>query len=78
MEKPNISQREAEILKMISQGLNSQQIADGLFISRHTVNTHRKNILKKLQVNSTTRAIVLFMQQQIDVQQVATEMRIAS
>jgi DNA-binding CsgD family transcriptional regulator len=39
--------REAEIIRLISDGLNSNQIADRLFITTDTVKTHRKNIMKK-------------------------------
>lgn len=42
-----LSEREGQVLSLISLGLTSAQIADKLFISQHTVNTHRKNILKK-------------------------------
>ena len=46
--KGNIfSDREFEIIKLIHSGLQSEQIAEKLFLSRHTVNTHRKNILDK-------------------------------
>ena len=41
------SKREFEIIKMIMEGLSSEQIAEKLFLSRYTVNTHRVNILKK-------------------------------
>jgi len=41
------SDREFEIIKLVHQGLDSEQIAENLFLSRHTVNTHRKNILDK-------------------------------
>jgi len=43
----HLTTREMEILKLISNGLNSSQIATQLFLSLHTVNTHRSNILKK-------------------------------
>ena len=43
----NLSERELEILKLIESGLGSKEIADKLFISVHTVNTHRSNILEK-------------------------------
>jgi DNA-binding CsgD family transcriptional regulator len=42
-----LSEREGQILSLISLGFTSAQIADKLFISQHTVNTHRKNILRK-------------------------------
>ena len=41
------SEREFEIIKLIHEGLDSEQIAEKLFLSKHTVNTHRKNILDK-------------------------------
>jgi DNA-binding CsgD family transcriptional regulator len=46
--KGNIfSDREFEIIRMVQKGLDSEQIAEKLFLSKHTVNTHRKNILDK-------------------------------
>jgi DNA-binding CsgD family transcriptional regulator len=42
------SEREFQIIKLVEEGLNSQQIADRLFLSRHTISTHRSNILNKL------------------------------
>jgi hypothetical protein len=41
------SDREFEIIKLIESGLNSEHIAEKLFLSVHTVNTHRRNILEK-------------------------------
>jgi DNA-binding CsgD family transcriptional regulator len=41
------SEREFEIIKLIGSGMESDQIADKLFLSVHTVNTHRRNILEK-------------------------------
>jgi len=41
------SDREFEIIKLVHQGLDSEHIAEKLFLSKHTVNTHRKNILDK-------------------------------
>ena len=43
----DFSDREFEIIKMIKSGFDSEQIAEKLFLSKHTVNTHRKNILNK-------------------------------
>ena len=39
--------REFEIIRLIQKGFESEQIAEKLFLSKHTVNTHRKNILNK-------------------------------
>jgi hypothetical protein len=44
---PDLSYREFEIIRMIEAGLSSKEIADKLFLSIHTVNTHRSNILEK-------------------------------
>ena len=52
-----LTSREKEILQMICRGLLSKEIADKLNISIHTVNNHRKNILKKLGVDNSIEAI---------------------
>jgi len=52
-----LSIREKQILKKISFGYSSKEIAAGLFISLNTVNTHRKNILRKLGVNNIISAL---------------------
>ena len=57
-EPTNLSKREDEILKLIAKGNSTQKIADLLHLSHHTVNTHRKNILKKLGVKSPTELII--------------------
>ncbi len=49
----NITTREMEILQLIALGLTSQDIAEKLFISKNTVETHRKNLLAKLNVKNT-------------------------
>ncbi len=54
-----ISDREIQIIRMIAEGYSNKEIADKLFLSTHTVNTHRKNIMSKLGVNNTA-GIVLF------------------
>jgi len=56
-ESPKLSAREREILGLISKGLISKQIADKLFISVNTVNTHRQRIIEKLNVSNTAEAI---------------------
>lgn len=52
-----LTKREAEILQLIAKGLISKQIADNLFISVNTVNTHRQRIIEKLNVSNTFEAI---------------------
>jgi DNA-binding NarL/FixJ family response regulator len=47
-----ISKREADILKNIALGFSNKEIADKLFISAHTVVTHRKNITRKLGIKT--------------------------
>ena len=56
--KNNLSNREREILQEISTGKNNREIADQLFISEHTVLTHRRNIMRKLKVKSTPQLII--------------------
>ncbi|OYD43540.1 response regulator [Sphingobacterium cellulitidis] len=53
----NLSHRELEILKLISEGNSSNKIADQLFISSNTVDTHRKNIMAKCGVKKITELI---------------------
>jgi DNA-binding NarL/FixJ family response regulator len=55
--KTLITLREQEILTLMAQGLSSKSIAQQLSLSFHTVQTHRKNILKKLNESSTIRAV---------------------
>jgi DNA-binding NarL/FixJ family response regulator len=47
-EKKELTMKEIEIVKLIAQGLTSKEIGDKLFVSHRTVETHRHNILKKL------------------------------
>lgn len=48
----NLTEREVEIIELISRGQTTQDIADNLCRSIHTINTHRKNILKKLNLKN--------------------------
>ena len=54
-----ISRRELDIIKLIAEGNTNKEVADVLFISAHTVMTHRKNIMNKLGINNTA-GIVLY------------------
>lgn len=51
-EPVSLSERETEVLKLIIKGLTNKEIADRLFISIHTVISHRKNISKKTGIKS--------------------------
>lgn len=55
----SVTEREIEIIKYIAEGLSNKLIADKLSLSTHTINTHRKNIMAKLEVNNTA-GIVMF------------------
>ena len=48
-----LSDREKDIIVCVSKGMNNKEIADYLFISVHTVSTHRRNISNKLQIHTT-------------------------
>ncbi len=48
-----ITKREMEVLKCIAMEQTTNEISEKLFISTHTVETHRKNLLSKLQVKNT-------------------------
>lgn len=53
----DLSEREMEIFKLVTLGKSTKDIADELHLSKHTVYTHRKNILKKLSCKSATELI---------------------
>ncbi len=55
-----LSTREKEILSLILSGNSSKDIAKELYISKHTVDTHRRNVLKKLNLHSTAELFSLF------------------
>ncbi len=56
-EKVVLSNREKEILNLIAQGKTSKQISEELFIAKTTVDTHRKNMIRKLELNSGNELI---------------------
>ena len=55
-----LSKREFEIVKLVEQGLSSEQIAEKLFLSVNTVNTHRSNMLMKTEKESISDLIYSF------------------
>lgn len=56
-EIPVLSSREKEILELIAEGYTNPQIAEKIFLSQFTVDTHRKNLLAKLNVKNTATLI---------------------
>jgi DNA-binding NarL/FixJ family response regulator len=57
MKKYKLTAREKEIIRLVKDGLSSQQIADTIFLSVYTVETHRRNINLKLGVKSPAELI---------------------
>lgn len=55
-----LTRRQQEILELIVQGKSSRQIGESLFLSRHTVDTHRRNILRTVNCRSTIEVMGLF------------------
>lgn len=58
-EPVHLTEREQEIITYIAEGYTNTEIAEQLFLSPHTVNTHRKNIMHKLGVKNTA-AVVMY------------------
>ncbi|WP_205941077.1 response regulator [Albibacterium indicum] len=54
---PSITKREKDILSLIAEGYTTSQIADKLFISTHTVESHRKNLMDKFSASSMPMVI---------------------
>lgn len=57
-EQQTLSVREKEIVVCVVKGMTNREIADRLFLSTHTVITHRRNIARKLQVHSASALTV--------------------
>ena len=56
---PTLTKREKEIMQLIAEGKTSNEIASQLFLSAYTVDTHRKNLLTKFEVNNTALLITM-------------------
>lgn len=54
---PRLTTREKEILQLVSQGVTTGNIASQLFISRQTVETHRRNLMQKFEVNNSASLV---------------------
>jgi DNA-binding CsgD family transcriptional regulator len=62
---PELSPREKEILSLIAEGYTNPQIAEKIFLSSFTVDSHRKNLLAKLNVKNTASLIKLAMERKL-------------
>ncbi|WP_347372557.1 response regulator transcription factor [Aequorivita sp. Q41] len=60
LKKYNLTKREAEVIQMVCKGYNSNEIAEKLFLSSFTVQTHRRNIFRKLNIDGNTIALYKF------------------
>lgn len=60
-----LSEREIEIIKQLSLGKKGNEVAEALFISPHTVKTHRRNIMHKLGVKNTAELVTLCLEKGI-------------
>lgn len=70
-EQSALSQREKEIIVCVVKGMTNKEIADKLFLSIHTVVTHRRNIAKKLQIHSPAGlTIYAIVNKLVDIQEV--------
>lgn len=54
---PTLTRREKEVLRLLADGMNGPQISEKLFLSHFTIETHRKNIMQKLNANSTQQLL---------------------
>ena len=61
----SLSDRELQIIQFIAEGYTNSQIAAIIYLSNHTVNTHRKNIMKKLGVNNTAGIVMYAVKEQM-------------
>jgi DNA-binding NarL/FixJ family response regulator len=63
--KEEISEREMEVLKLLCDGLSPKEIADKIFLSPRTVETHKNNIMQKFEVNSVAKLISIAIKNRI-------------
>jgi DNA-binding NarL/FixJ family response regulator len=59
LKRQRLTKREVEVMNLVINDLDNQQIAKKLFISKHTVQSHRKNIFKKMEIHSVTELLKL-------------------
>lgn len=63
--KHDLTERELEVLRLISQGKSNKEISEDLVLSEKTVKTHVSNILQKLHLSDRTQAAVFALRQRI-------------
>ena len=61
----DLTRREVQILKLIGEGMSSNEIAGAMFLSPKTVCTHRKNILRKTGAKNIISVVILAIQQHV-------------
>lgn len=64
-ENLRLSNRELEVLKLIAEGYTNYEIADKIFVSSHTVATHRKNLMKKFQARNNVDLVISAIKDQL-------------
>jgi len=62
--------RETEILRYLAEGHSSKQIASVLFISKGTVDNHRKNLLKKMNAKSTGQIVQMYLRKIFEIKNI--------
>jgi len=60
LKKYKLTKREVEIIRLVCQNLKTKAIADRLYLSEFTIHTHRKNIMRKLDIGDSTLALYDF------------------
>jgi len=59
LKESNITPREREVIQYLTRGLTSNEIASVMYLSHHTIISHRKNILEKLGANNSIQLGIL-------------------
>jgi len=60
-----LTQRELQVLNLISEGLTNKEIADRIFLSDHTVASHRKNLMKKFEATNNVDLVIKAIKERI-------------
>lgn len=60
LKKYKLTKREVEIIRLVCQNLRTKDIAERLYLSEFTIHTHRKNIMRKLELSDSTVALYEF------------------